>query len=298
MTPQKGVIILAKKRMFSVTIIEHDTFLDMPLSTQALYLHLSMNADDYGFVSPRRVMRMVGATEDDLKLLFTKRYILGFESGVVVIKHWHVNNTVRKDRSNPTTYDKELKTLTNNEFGAYTEISRIPEVVKKAAINSAISQDLDDEYTTKSHEETEADNQVTANGQPNDNQWLPQIRLDKIRVDKNRVLDKSNTRPAEKQPPVKTKEIDDLFSLWEAEVGYTVTARKKMNREYASKIIKEYPAEDVKPMLKVVSLSQDDQYAPRVSDFIQLYRKWDDLKAWVRRKKAGDATGRPRSFKI
>lgn len=111
------------------------------------------------------------------------------------------------------------------------------------------------------------------------------IKSNIIKTKSNRNV-KHDKAPAEKQPTVKTKDIDDLFLLWEQEVGYKVTARTKMNREYASKIIKEYPAEDILPMLKVVGMSQDDQYAPRVSDFIQLYRKWDDLKAWVRRKRA------------
>lgn len=272
--------------MFSQTIIENDAFLDMPLSTQMLYVHLSMNADDYGFVSPKRVMRMVGANEDDLKLLLLKRYLLSFESGVVVIKHWHLNNTIRKDRSIPTTYDKELKTLTNNEYGAYTEIEKVP--ISVAVVEQA---------TTNYVEKTEADNQPSTNRQPYDNQMSPQ-KQNRSRIEAEAEAEAEATRAAARQPAVRTKEIDDMFLLWEIEVGYALTARRKMNREYASKIIKEYPPDDIRPMLKVVGLSQDDQYAPRVSDFIQLYRKWDDLKGWVRRKKAaGTPAAAPIKFR-
>lgn len=107
--------------MFSPTIVQHDAFLDMPLSSQALYMHLCIEADDDGFVSPKRVMRMIGANDDDLRILLAKRYILGFDSGVVVIKHWHVNNFIRHDRYKATTYSEELAKLSENNFGAYTE---------------------------------------------------------------------------------------------------------------------------------------------------------------------------------
>ena len=82
---------MAERRMFAKTIIDSDAFLDMPLSAQALYFHLSMRADDEGFVgNPKRIRAMVGASEDDLKLLLLKRFLLAFESGVVVIKHWKI----------------------------------------------------------------------------------------------------------------------------------------------------------------------------------------------------------------
>ena len=111
--------------MFSQSIIDTDAFLDMPLSSQALYFHLGMSADDDGFVNPRRVMRIIGANSDDLKVLATKRFILTFDSGVVVIKHWKLNNFIRTDRYALTTYTAELATLTTNDFGAYTEQKKL-----------------------------------------------------------------------------------------------------------------------------------------------------------------------------
>lgn len=113
---------MAERRMFSKRIIDSDAFLDMPLSTQALYFHLSMRADDDGFVSnPRRIRTMVGASEDDLKLLIAKRFLLTFESGVVVIKHWRIHNYINPDRYTPTTYVEEKATLVLDDKKAYTE---------------------------------------------------------------------------------------------------------------------------------------------------------------------------------
>ena len=80
---------MAEKRMFTQKIIDSDAFLDMPLSTQALYFHLNMRADDDGFVNnPKRIQRTIGASDDDLKLLVVKRFVIGFDNGVIVIKHW------------------------------------------------------------------------------------------------------------------------------------------------------------------------------------------------------------------
>ena len=79
--------------MFSLRIVDSDEFLDMPLSTQALYFHLSMRADDEGFINnPKKIRRMIGASEDDLKLLIAKSYLIAFDTGVVVIKHWKIHN--------------------------------------------------------------------------------------------------------------------------------------------------------------------------------------------------------------
>ena len=118
---------MAERRMFTQKIIDSDAFLDMPLSTQALYFHLNMRADDDGFVNnPKRIQRTIGASEDDLKLLFAKRFVIGFESGVLVIKHWRMHNTLRKDRYNPTQYQDEFALLDVKENNAYTE--RLPEI--------------------------------------------------------------------------------------------------------------------------------------------------------------------------
>src|SRR5262249_11047803 len=102
---------MANRRMFSRQIVSSDEFLEMPLTSQALYFHLGMTADDDGFVSPRKVLRMTGAGEDDLKVLLAKGFVIRFESGVVVITHWKQNNYLRNDRYTPTIYAAERARL-------------------------------------------------------------------------------------------------------------------------------------------------------------------------------------------
>lgn len=112
---------MAERRMFAKTIIDSDAFLDMPLSTQALYFHLSMRADDDGFINnPKKIQRMVGGSDDDMKLLIAKNFIIPFESGVVVIKHWKIHNYIRNDRYKETVYQEEKAMLETKENKAYT----------------------------------------------------------------------------------------------------------------------------------------------------------------------------------
>lgn len=143
---------MAKKRMFSLQIVDTDAFLDMPHSSQLLYFHLSMRADDDGFVSnPKKMMRMIGSQEDDYKVLLAKRFIIPFESGVCVIKHWRINNYIRSDRYTETAYTEEKKSLHLKENRAYTDD------VKQLGIPN--------------------DNQTDTKGVPS---------IDKVRLDKNR----------------------------------------------------------------------------------------------------------------
>lgn len=112
---------MAERRMFAKTIIDSDAFIDMPLSAQALYLHLSMRADDDGFVNnPKRIQRMIGAADDDMKLLVAKSFLIPFENGIVVIKHWKVHNYIRSDRYTPTVYQEEKNLLTVEKSRVYT----------------------------------------------------------------------------------------------------------------------------------------------------------------------------------
>lgn len=113
---------MANKRMFTKKICDSDAFLEMPLSTQCLYFHLNMQADDDGFVgNPKKIMRVIGASEDDLKLLIAKKFLLIYEdSGVIVIKHWRMHNTISKQRYHETTYIDEKNMLLLKDNGAYS----------------------------------------------------------------------------------------------------------------------------------------------------------------------------------
>lgn len=114
---------MAERRMFAKTIIDSDAFLEMPVTAQLLYFHLAMRADDDGFVNkPKSLMRMVGCKDDDLKMLFFRKFLIPFESGVVVIKHWKIHNYIAKDRYTETKYKEEKATLKLDENNAYTQL--------------------------------------------------------------------------------------------------------------------------------------------------------------------------------
>ena len=111
---------MAQKRMFDKIITNDDNFLEMPNSTQALYFHLSMNADDDGFVNNwKSIMKITGTKEDDLKILISKSYLIPFDSGIIVIKHWRINNYLRGDRYRPTSFQKEFNMLESHENKEY-----------------------------------------------------------------------------------------------------------------------------------------------------------------------------------
>ena len=116
---------MAKKRMFSIDVVGSDAFLDLPYSAQCLYLQLGMRADDDGFVgNPKTIQRIAGTKASDLELLVKKRFLLQFPSGVVVIKHWKINNQIQKDRYTPTVYTEEYQSLYIKDNKAYTEADK------------------------------------------------------------------------------------------------------------------------------------------------------------------------------
>ena len=129
---------MAERRMFAKTIVLSDAFLDMPMSARCLYFTLGMLADDDGFVNaPRSIMRQCGASDDDMKLLVAKKFALLFDSGVIVIKHWRINNYLRNDRYTETKYGEEKASLSLDENGAYTQHG-IPGGIPAGIPNSGI----------------------------------------------------------------------------------------------------------------------------------------------------------------
>jgi hypothetical protein len=112
---------MANKRMFNIEIIDADKFLDMPNSSQNLYFHLAMRADDDGFISnPKKIQRIVGASDDDANILITKEYVLKFENGLIVIKHWRIHNYLRSDRYKPSLNTNQREQLLVEENREYT----------------------------------------------------------------------------------------------------------------------------------------------------------------------------------
>ena len=111
---------MAERRMFAKTIIDSDAFLDMPITSRLLYYDLGMRADDDGFVnSPKKIMRLIGSSMDDMNVLIAKKFVIPFENGVVVIKHWRVNNYIRSDRYVETNYKEQKEALSVDERGIY-----------------------------------------------------------------------------------------------------------------------------------------------------------------------------------
>ena len=132
---------MAERRMFAKTIIDSDAFLEMPVTSQLLYFHLSMRADDDGFVNkPKSLMRMVGCKDDDLKLRFVKKFLIPFESGVVVIKHWKIHNYIRKDTYTETKYKEEKATLELDENSAYRLTEDSPLQLRDDSVTSPSTQ--------------------------------------------------------------------------------------------------------------------------------------------------------------
>lgn len=135
--------------MFSLKVVDTDEFLDMGQGSQLLYFHLAMRADDDGFVnSPKKIMRFAGAKDDDVKVLIAKQFIIPFQSGVIVIRHWKENNEIRKDRKIDTVYKEEMALLSEDNAGVY---------------------------------------QMSTICQPDDNQTSPQVRLGEVRIGKDRL---------------------------------------------------------------------------------------------------------------
>lgn len=170
---------MGNHRMFSNSIVDSDKFLDMPLSTQALYFHLGMKADDDGFVgNPKKIVRAVNCTEDDLKLLIAKEFVICFESGIIVITHWNIHNTVRKDRKKDTIFLRERRLLLLDENKVYTKSS-------------------------------DFDNQLTTKRQPSDNQMSAQGKVSK---DKISQVNLSSSTSVDRQQPFDYQSVVDCFN--------------------------------------------------------------------------------------
>ena len=248
---------MAERRMFAKTIIDSDAFLDMPLSTQALYFHLSMRADDDGFINnPKKIQRMVGATDDDLKLLVAKNFIIPFESGVVVIKHWKIHNYIRKERKHDTKYLEERSMLTVKENGAYTVMSDICQ--------------------------TDGVQDVRQLGDT----WDTEVRLGKDSIGKDRLVDVVVESPAEKTATA-TMEIaapicdllpgmcDEILSVWnQQEVTQKINRLPIMSRR----------ANNTRLCFR---------YVNTFGEFLAVIRTLDD-QAWFR--KRAEETGKKVSY--
>ncbi|WP_080288457.1 MULTISPECIES: DnaD domain protein [unclassified Clostridium] len=179
---------MAEKRMFSKTIIDSDAFLDMPLSTQVLYFHLSMRADDDGFINnPKKIQRMIGCGDDDLRLLIAKKFVILFESGVIVIKHWKIHNYIQNDRYKETMYREEKSMLSVEKNKAYTLCPPMDTNCIQN-VNGLDTICIQDETTFKNENKLKtSENQGSEECIQTVYNMDTQIRLDKTRLEKNSI---------------------------------------------------------------------------------------------------------------
>lgn len=205
---------MAEKRMFTMKIIDSDDFLDMPLSTQALYFHLNMRADDDGFINnPKRIQRTIGTSDDDLKLLIAKRFVICFENGVIVIKHWRMHNTLRKDRYKPTQYQEEYALLDLKQNSAYTEVNML----------------------------------VATEWQPDGNQVEPQYRLDKCSVDKYRE-EEIREEADDKRPTIPYETIKSIYNETCTSFPRCTSLSTTRKKTIRARITSGYTVEDFKTL--------------------------------------------------
>src|SRR3990167_5611514 len=236
---------MANKRVFCLKKVYKDAFLEMPQTSQLLYFHLAMRADDDGFVAnPKKVMRMIGSQDDDFKVLLAKRFILTFDSGICVIKHWLIHNLIRVDRYSETQWIKEKQMLV------------IDEKTKKYSLNKPKIPVI-----------------------PSGNQVQPQVRLGKVRLSTN--VDKEKA-PVKK---VRNPDIDELITFLKETLGLKLLdGSEKMNRRFALLALKKFKdKETIKQIIQVAA--QNDFWKNKVTDFKGLYYQGVKIAASLQDKK-------------
>lgn len=226
---------MANKRMFSMDIVSSDAFLDMPASSRELYFQLGMYADDEGFVNPKKVMRLTGASGDDIKVLVGKRFVLPFKSGVVVIKHWLIHNTIRMDRFAPTQYQEEKKELITKKNKAYTELA------------------------TKR--------------QPSGNQMVPQVKLSKVKISKDKLVNTAT----------EVAGVKDIFKLFYQSINPTINFGNTNQRKSAQTLIETVGLEKAINATKFAISIQGTKYAPTITTPTQLLNKYGELQGYYKK---------------
>lgn len=230
---------MAQKRMFSLNVVDTDKFLEMPISSRLLYYELGMRADDDGFVDNwKKILMFTGLKEDDMKLLITKQFIIPFESGVIVIKHWRLNNYLQKDRTKPTIYQEELKQLGIDENNVYTMDTFCIHSIDKNSIdkNSIVYKGgTKKNFVKPTIEEIETYCKERNNG-INANAFYDFYESKNWYVGKNKMKDwKACVRTWEQRSPKKTSNVPQWFDKEIKKVETTTDEIKEMEE-----LLKEY----------------------------------------------------------
>ena len=197
---------MANRRMLSKLVIDTDKFMEMPLSTQCLYFHLLLASDDDGFVaSPKRIMRLLGASEDDMRLLIAKEYAYVFRSGIVVIRHWFVHNQLRTDRYTPTVWPEKSQ-LVLDESKVYQLVSTDADSSGNQAATSGCQPG--NQYGNQTA--TDGCQNVTQIG----NHLEPQVRLGKVSIGKVSIDKYRLGKDRGEEPATTTAPCHEILALY------------------------------------------------------------------------------------
>lgn len=267
---------MSQRRMFSPQIIDSDAFLDMPVSTQNLYFHLGMRADDDGFVSsPKKIIRLIGGTEDDLKVLLAKRFLLSFDDGIVVIKHWRINNYIRSDRYKETTYLEQKNILRVKENGSFTldeeqgeHISLVPWKSDAEKSRVAINKGIESGIPT---------------GIPLGD--AGKVRLGKVRLGKDKTTEKISVDPLD---------LELATQLYNLIMINTSTFKKPNLEKWADhvRLMRERDNRTIEQINFLIKWSQKhDFWASNILSTAKLRYKFDTLVAQVKRDFKGRTGG-------
>lgn len=256
---------MAQRRMFSPQIVGSDAFLEMPVSGRELYFQLGMYADDDGFVNPKKIVRMVGASDDDLKVLIAKKFVIPFDSGVVVVKHWRMNNQIRLDRYHETQYTREKASLFIRENGSYSTHS-------------------DNALPLIAHAETR--------WQPDGNQMAPEVRLGKVSIGKNTDTPRGKRVDALETPKMGTLEGEVIDAFKELNPSYKNLFKRKVQHEAARRLLELHGLERIKKVVGFVVIRAQDRFCPAIATPVQLEEKWGLLEQYGAKLRAGTGKGK------
>lgn len=235
--------------MVSLEVIDTDAFLDMPVSSQLLYFHLNSRADDDGFVAnPKKIMRSLGGSSDDLKVIISKKFVIAFEDGVCVIKHWRINNFVRKDIYKETKYLDHKQTLFIRKTGAYT-----------------LTDDNRAVQLPDGHFNLEDVNVPSTQRQ---------LRIGKVREGKDR----------KEEPDADASLIVELIHSFE-EINPSTSRLYGMppQRAACERLIATHGLEKAQKAIKYIMEHRDDRFCPSITTPVQLEAKWAQLEDYARK---------------
>jgi len=252
---------MAEKRMFAKAIIDSDLFLDMPVTAQLLYFHLCMRADDDGFINnPKRIMRDVRCSDDDMKVLVAKDFVIPFESGVIVIKHWRLHNYIRKDRRKPSQC-LESSQIKVDERGVYhLDGQRVNQV----------TDNMSDNVSTK------CQSVCQSTCQPSDIPRLDKVSIDKSSIDKSRLVESTDGHTDDLQP---------LIDFCQSNVEILTPFKMQMLEGYVTDFGIEWVQ---KGLEKLAGLDRTKQNMKYLGGVLDGWKKDNVPKPWEREKPAAE----------